>query len=196
MSLNMEHIGVFDSRPADLRETMIPKASGFSERTMLPQCIEGRSVLIRSDTAELRHGLRTHAPTCMEAVSVLVMQRGDSPLTRPFGATSPARGEMMCERRRLHSPFGGRGRRRSVRVRVAARRQRSCASSQRNHHASDTTSSIAEYIAVAVDGRHATQMGVQDFRTSRKEPLPDEIDHSLHGFSLVNRVGHHAFKAC
>ena len=38
-------------------------------------------------------------------------------------------------------------------------------------------------------------MRVKHFRSGRKEALLHKIDHALHRFTFVNRIGHHAFHA-
>src|SRR5205823_10571902 len=56
-------------------------------------------------------------------------------------------------------------------------------------------SSIAEGVGVSVDRGRAAEMGVEHLRSLREIALVHEIDHALHGFSLVDGIGDHAFEA-
>src|SRR5580700_3911644 len=57
------------------------------------------------------------------------------------------------------------------------------------------TSSIAERIAISVDGWCAAEMGVENLRSFGEIALLHKSDHALHGFALIDRIGNHAFEA-
>jgi hypothetical protein len=63
-------------------------------------------------------------------------------LTRPFGATSPIEGEVMCALHPLHLAPGGRGRLRSSRVRVAARHLHAWRNAALNRESTPPTSLV------------------------------------------------------
>src|SRR5229473_3129591 len=56
-------------------------------------------------------------------------------------------------------------------------------------------STVAEGIGVAVDRRRAAKMSVENLRSFGEITLLHEVDHSLHGFAFIDRVGNHAFEA-
>jgi len=52
--------------------------------------------------------------------------------------------------------------------------------------AADAASAVAKRIGVAVDRRRAAEMGVEDLRSRREKTLLYEVDHALHGFTLID----------
>src|SRR3989304_1370191 len=56
-------------------------------------------------------------------------------------------------------------------------------------------SAVSIDVAVRVDRWYTTEMCIENFRPIGEEILADEIDEALHGFSLIDRVRHHAFHA-
>jgi hypothetical protein len=59
----------------------------------------------------------------------------------------------------------------------------------------DGTSAISERVGVAVDGGRAAKVRVKHLRSLGEVALLHQVDHALHGFSLIDRVGDHAFEA-
>src|SRR5215470_12090822 len=50
-------------------------------------------------------------------------------------------------------------------------------------------------VAVSVDRGCAAEMGVQHLGAFREEALLHEVDHALHGFTLIDRIGNHCLGA-
>src|SRR5258708_20706002 len=55
-------------------------------------------------------------------------------------------------------------------------------------------SAVAKSIGVSVECGRAAEMGIKHLRSRRKIVFLDEVDHALHGFSLIDRIGDHAFQ--
>src|SRR3977135_2092849 len=53
---------------------------------------------------------------------------------------------------------------------------------------------VAERIGATVGGGAAAEMGVENFRSRREIALLHEVDHALHGFTFIDRIGNHALK--
>src|SRR5882762_3016998 len=72
---------------------------------------------------------------------------------------------------------------------------RAPALSWRDSQSDNPRSTVAEGIGVAVDRRCAAKMSVENLRSFGEIALLHEVDHSLHGFAFIDRVGNHAFEA-
>src|SRR5688500_11056006 len=56
-------------------------------------------------------------------------------------------------------------------------------------------SAVSIDVAIRVNRRYTTEMCIKHLRPLRENPLADEINEALHGFSLIDRIRHHAFHA-
>ena len=57
-------------------------------------------------------------------------------------------------------------------------------------------SAITERVTVTIECRGTAQVRVEHLGSLREKPLLDEIDHPLHRFTLIDRVGDHPFQPC
>ena len=57
-------------------------------------------------------------------------------------------------------------------------------------------STITEHVTVTIECRGTAQVRVEHLGSLREKPLLDEIDHPLHRFTLIDRVGDHPFQPC
>ena len=57
-------------------------------------------------------------------------------------------------------------------------------------------STVAERVAVTVQCGTTTQVSVKHFGPFGEKALLHQVDHSLHRFPLIHRVGDHAFQPC
>jgi hypothetical protein len=57
-------------------------------------------------------------------------------------------------------------------------------------------SAITERVTVTIKCRGTAQVRVEHLGSLREKPLLDEIDHPLHRFTLIDRVGDHPFQPC
>src|SRR6202040_3178872 len=57
-------------------------------------------------------------------------------------------------------------------------------------------SAITERVTVTIECRGTAQVSVEHLGSLREKPLLDEVDHPLHRFTLIDRVGDHPFQPC
>jgi hypothetical protein len=57
-------------------------------------------------------------------------------------------------------------------------------------------SAITERVTVTIESRGTAQVRVEHLGSLWEKPLLDEIDHPLHRFTLIDRVGDHPFQPC